>query len=293
MKHVQISLLAALSLLAAACTAHDDQVYQPTAVTIHTNGFTISQEDFPNTKSDPVSPGSTSVVNAVTLAFYDSEGNEQYKSTQLKSDPSNYTTFGTFNLTLPMGAYTMVAIAHTTKEESPFELTSLTSASYTGAHAFETFSCTQAVNIENTNPVELSATLSRVVSMLSVISSDTKTANAARVRMTLSAGGKSFNPTTGLASVNTGFSNTVGISATVGASSTSSTCLFLATDEQTMNVTIEVLDDNENVLYSKTVQNVPFKRNRKTKLTGKVYSSSAETSFLLSSDWLTAEEASF
>ena len=36
-----------------------------------------------------------------------------------------------------------------------------------------------------------------------------------------------------------------------------------------------------------------FKRRSKAKLTGKVYSSSAETSFLLSSDWLTAEEASF
>ena len=97
----------------------------------------------------------------------------------------------------------------------------------------------------------------------------------------------------GLATVNTGFSNTVGISTAVGAPSTSSTCLFLASDEQTLDVTIEVLDADGHVLSSKLVEDVPFRRNRKTKLTGSIYSAPAAGSFLLSTGWLSDIEMSF
>ena len=82
------------------------------------------------------------------------------------------------------------------------------------------------------------------------------------------------------------------ISTAVGAPTTSSSAIFLATDKQTMNVTIEVLDASENVLFSKHVENVPFRRNRKTKLTGTLYSAPAAASFLLSTDWLDEESVS-
>ena len=174
-----------------------------------------------------------------------------------------------------MDSYTMIAIAYTTKDGSPFELTSPVAAAFTGAHVYETFTCTQAVDIEDANSVELSATLTRVVSMLTVVSTDTL------VRMTFSAGGKSFNPTTGLATVNTGFATT------------SSSPIFLAIDEQTMNVTIDVLNADGHVLSSKLVENVPFRRNRRTKLTGPLYSAPAAASFLLSTDWIEEESRVF
>jgi len=104
--------------------------------------------------------------------------------------------------------------------------------------------------------------------------------------MTMSAGGKSFSPTTGLATVNTGFSNTVGISAAAGSTSSSISYLFLTTDEQTMDVTIETLDADGNTLFSKTVNNVPFKRNRVTKLTGTMYTnSSVSGAFQIETAW--------
>ena len=105
-------------------------------------------------------------VNAVTLAFYKADGTEAYKSTQSKNDAD----FGEFELSLPMGSYTMVAVAYTTKEGSPFVLTSPTEAAYTGLHAYETFAYTQPVTISNTEAVDISATLNRVVSMLTVMS---------------------------------------------------------------------------------------------------------------------------
>ena len=105
--------------------------------------------------------------------------------------------------------------------------------------------------------------------------------------MTFSAGGKDFNPTTGLAIINIGFANMVGNSAVVGATSTSSSVLFLATDEQNIDVTIETLDADGNTLFSKTIENVPFKRNRKTKLTGAMYTNEAlSATFKVETAWL-------
>jgi hypothetical protein len=127
-----------------------------------------------------------------------------------------------------------------------------------------------------------------------VYSSDGRTANANNVRMTFAAGGKAFNPTTGLATANTGFVNTVPISKEAGVTSNSISYLFLATDEQDIDVTIETLDDEGNTLFSKTVQNVPFKRNRVTKLTGAMYTNDAVSgAFQLETAWLEDENVPF
>lgn len=61
---------------------------------------------------------------------------------------------------------------------------------------------------------------------------------------------------------------------------------FLFTDEETMNVTIEVLDAGDNVLTTKVVNNVPFKRNRLTTLTGAVFTADPSgVGFQLNTAW--------
>lgn len=157
----------------------------------------------------------------------------------------------------------------------------------------ETFAATQAVSITNTEAVELSATLDRIICKLQVISTDGKTANASKLQMTLSGGSRSFSPTTGLATDNNGLVNTVNIGAAVGAHSTSTTFLFLATDEQTMTVTIDVLDSSEESISHKVVTNVPLQRNRVTKLTGSLYSAGGSTNFTVETDWLSEVEVPF
>ena len=287
-------ILAIIAIFVAACSNESEinnevnnNALAP--VRVHVDGFNVSQEEFSGTRAAESLSGYNG-INAITLAFYKGDGTEAYKSTQAKDDAD----FGDFSLSLPMGSYTMVAVAYTTKEGSPFTLTSSTEAAFTGLHAYETFTYTQAVTISNTSAVDISATLNRIVSMLTVKSTDGKTADVSNVRMTFSAGGKDFNPTTGLAITNTGFANTVGNSASVGATSTSSTCLFLATDEQNIDVTIETLDVDENVLFTKTITNVPFKRNRKTFLTGSMYTNTGVGgSFQVETAWLTEENGTF
>lgn len=259
-------------------------------VRIHVDNFTVSQEEFPQTRSGIAE---CNAIKAVTLAFYTPNGTEQYKVTQVKSDASTYTAFGDFDLSLPMGSYTMVVVGYSTMDGSPFTLTSPTLASYTGEHALETFAVTQAVTISSTEEVNLSATLSRVVTKLQVISSDGRTANASKLRVTLSGGSKSFNPTTGLSTDNNGFINTVNISAAEGATSTATTFLFLNSDEQNVNVVLDVLNASGESISHKVVNNVPLKRNRATILTGSLYNASAGSDFTVNTEWLTSYNMNF
>ena len=277
----KLYLILAALLLVASCKKKDD-VQVP--VRIHVNDFTITQDTLPSKDGVPEYNG----VKAVTLAFYKADNAEQYRVTQFRSDPATYTTFGDFSLSLPMGSYTMVVLGYGLNDGEPaITLTSPTTATFGNYPARETFVATQAVNITNTNAVELSATLNRVISKMRVVSTDGRTENAESIRITFSAGSKAFNPSTGLASNNTGFSNTVNITGTaVGVNAQPVTYLFLTSDEQTMTVTIDVLNALEESISHKVVENVPLQRNRLTTLTGTVFSASSTTDFEINTSWL-------
>ena len=287
--------MAALGFLAYGCsndselTTADNAAGQKLApVTVQVHGFFVSQEDFSDGTTRAAQDAEAyDGVKVLTLAFYNGAA-EAYKVTQTKGALEEGDNFGVFSLELPMGSYTMVVIGQgLSNGEPPITLNSPVSASYGDNTARDTFVTTQTVNVTNTDAVDVSATLNRVIAKLQVASSDTRTANVRSVRMTLHAGGKSFSPTTGLATVNTGFSNTIGISSAVGATSLSNTYLFLSTDEQTMDVTIETLDEDGNTLFSKLVENVPFKRNRVTVLTGAMYSNTNMSgTFQVETAWL-------
>ena len=296
-------MMAAIVLLAATgctneCVETEVANQKATApVTVRVNDFSITTEEMPSgggTTRSAVNPASYNGVGAIDLAFY-SGGTEVFKTTQIKSDGTTYSTFGEFECNLPVGSYTMVVIGRGYFDGDVFTLTSPTAAGYTSERARETFVKTQAVNITSADPVNLSATLNRIVAKLEIISTDTRIDGVSKIRTTYSAGGKSFNPTTGLATSNTGFNLTNTPSAAVGATIDVGSFVFLATDEQTVNITIDVLDANEDVMFTKYVANVPLKRNRQTVLSGPLFTSTAITSsaFQVETDWLPNNTVNF
>lgn len=292
-------ILAGIALLCVACsneselTVSSEKVETP--VTVSVSNFSMSVDEFQNagTRTRAAQDlADYANVRALTLAFYKSDGTESYKSTQLRADASTYETFGEFSTSLSMGSYTMVVIGYA--GTSPFTLTSATLATCTDTRLQDTFVATQAVNITGNSAVNLTAELDRVVSRLGIVSTDHRTSDAAKVRMTFTGGGRIFNPSTGLASTNTGFDNTLTFVEAVGATTSSASFLFLASDEQTMDVTIETLDADDNVLFSETVNNVPFKRNRTTVLTGKLFTAGVSAgSFTINTDWLSNHNMDF
>ena len=288
-------LIAGMILLAASCSndecgnfVENNGGYTP--VTVSVSGFSVEQGDFSGT-TRATAIGSYNGVSFITLAFYASNGTEVYKHTQEKGNLEQGETFGEFSTPLPIGSYTMVVLGYVLYDDDALTLTSPTQAEWTVNAPRETFAATQEVNVTSTTALNLTATLDRIVSQLSVISTDNRTANVEKIRMTFAAGGMQFSPTTGLATVNTGSVSTVSAGVAVGGRSGSIGYVFLATDEQTMDVTIETLDAQGNTIFSKTVENVPFQRNRITKLTGAIYSASAAAgSFEVNTDWLNEED---
>ena len=70
--------------------------------------------------------------------------------------------------------------------------------------------------------------------------------------------------------------------------------IFLTSDEQAMNITLEVLDACDHVLFTKVAENVPLKRNRKTVLSGALFTAATSTfSFQLDTDWLLSNTVNF
>lgn len=281
MNYKTLSLLAALAVL-AGCNKN-----QQVPVRVHVSDFSISMESLSDTKASAIN--SYNGVKAVTLAFYDSQNNEVYKGTRTRSESG----FSNFSLSLPYGSFTMVVVGYAWYSGDEFTLTNPTLASFV-TDSRETFVATQAVNVNSPAALDLTATLNRIVAKLQVNSSDTRPEGVARIRMGFSAGSKTFNPTTGLATSNTTFSNSVGISAAVGSSTSSTSYLFLSSDEQSIDVTVEALDSEGEVVYRRLIPDVPFKRNCCTTLTGNVYANSVSAgSFLLNTDWGEETEVSF
>ena len=298
MQFLKFYFISAISLLLSlsSCTTDSTDPAGPQSsaqVTISVSDFTSTLEPFPTgAPTRATSVADYNDLKLLTLVLY-SGTTPVYESTQDRDDASTYTTFGHFTCSLPFGTYQLVVIGRHNKEGDAFTLTSATQAAYTSEKVRETFCATQPVTVTSTAAQNLNVTLSRIVSRLRVVTTDNRTAEATQIRTTFTAGGKGFNPTTGLATTNTGFSVVNHPSSAAGQTAAIYSYLFLNTDVQTMDITLEVLDDNDQVLSTKVVPNVTLQRNRSTKLTGPLYGSPLNSSFLVDTEWLTESTQPF
>ena len=297
MKKLFISTAILLSIVACTndseSTVVENQTEQGYApVTVRVSDFSIATEEISSGGS--LTRGTETLDSyfaggAITLAFYNAVGTEVYKTTQVKGD-GTYTTFGEFTANLQVGTYTMVAVARAHYDGDAFTLTSPTEAAYTSMRPRETFSKVQTVTVTSASPMDLSVTLNRINSWLKIISTDGRPASIKKIRTTFEKGGKSFNPTTGWATTDTGFSQTNNPSTATGATIEINVVPFVACAddaEEKMTITIEALDNDDNVLGTKVVNNVPFKRNRQTILRGNVFTAEPTTSsFKIETAWL-------
>ena len=280
--------IAALVLLAAACSSESEVINDvegdKVPVRVQVDEFSVSMSGFDDgpAKTRAVSDD----VKACVLAFYDVEGKEVYKQAQIFADAGTYTTFGEFSANLPVGNYTMVALGYVHCDGDVLTLTSPTQAEFGSERPRETFSLVQDVTVTKANPLNLTVKLNRISSWLSVMSTDGRSASVTKIRTTYAKGGKSFNPTTGLSLTDDGFSQTNTPSTDVGATIWVSSCPFLSSDVETMDVTIEALDKDNVVLFKKVIPNVEFKRSYKTTIKGPIFTTGTSAAgFQFNTEW--------
>ena len=262
-----------------ACHKDTDTTGMAT-VKVTFNDFSITTEDFPTKDAVAAYTG----VKAMTLAFFDAQGNAVYNTTQLRADNTSYTTFGEFSTELPMGSYTMVALGY--GSEVPITLNGATEAVYTADRVRETFVVSQTVNVTSTNAMTINAAMDRVVSTVIVRSTDNRPSDVDSIRVTFSAGGKGVNPQTGFATTNSGFANTVAPTTAVGAPVSTINYLFLNTDQQSMNITVDALKADGTAVYHKVANAVPLQRNKVTVLRGQMFTAGANGGFTVNTSWI-------
>ena len=297
----KIIFWASLCLFAVSCSnetiesdngvTNAEKVLAP--VTVRVNGFSVTQEEMASggTTRAAQTAASYTGVGAIDLAFY-SGGTEVYKHTQLRGDNTTYTTFGEFSCNLPIGTYTMVAIARGYFDGDVFTMTSPTAAGYTSERPRETFCASQSVTVTAAG-ADASVTMNRIITQLNIISTDQISSGVAKIRTTYGGGSKSFDPTSGLATDDNGFSLTNNPAVQDGHLGICNFA-FLATDEETMTITIEALDADNHVLFTKSVPGVPLKRNRKTTLTGAIFTASASSAaFQVETAWIEGNTVNF
>ena len=287
-------IMAAVMLLCLSCNKQvETPDSEPTAtVSVHVSDFTVAFSDLPGAGTRATEdPADYAFVGELVLAFYDADGKEVYKTSQSKSSTATDANFGEFSFQLPVGNYKMVAIGRDVGTNDAFSLTSPVQAAYTSERVRETFSAVQPVTITSTAAVSLNVTLNRVVTKLVVETTDKQPTGVAKIRTTYGAGSKGFNPTTGLALDNNGFSLNNSVNATPGTVLAIKNYAFLAADEQEIDITLEVLDEKGGVLSTRVIPNVPFRRNRQTTLRGQLFSSKG--TFHLETTWLPGVEVNF
>ena len=297
----KIFLWASLCLFAVSCSnetiesdngvTNAEKVLAP--VTVRVNGFSVTQEEMASggTTRAAQTAASYTDVGAIDLAFY-SGGTEVYKHTQLRGDNTTYTTFGEFSCNLPIGTYTMVAIARGYFDGDVLTMTSPTAAGYTSERPRETFCASQSVTVTAAG-ADASVTMNRIITQLNIISTDQISSGVAKIRTTYGGGSKSFAPTSGLATDDNGFSLTNNPAVQDGHLGICNFA-FLATDEETMTITIEALDADNHVLFTKSVPGVPLKRNRQTTLTGAIFTASASSAaFQVETAWIEGNTVNF
>ena len=297
----KIFLWASLCLFAVSCSnetiesdngvTNAEKVLAP--VTVRVNGFSVTQEEMASggTTRAAQTAASYTGVGAIDLAFY-SGGTEVYKHTQLRGDNTTYTNFGEFSCNLPIGTYTMVAIARGYYDGDVLTMTSPTAAGYTSERPRETFCASQSVTVTAAG-ADASVTMNRIITQLNIISTDQISSGVAKIRTTYGGGSKSFDPTSGLATDDNGFSLTNNPTEQDGHLGICNFA-FLATDEETMTITIEALDADNHVLFTKSVPGVPLKRNRKTTLTGAIFTTNASSAaFQVETAWIEGNTVNF
>lgn len=289
--------IAALVLLTAACSSKSEVINpdELVPVKVHVNEFSISMSEFNDgpakTRADDAA--SYAGVNALQLAIYDATGIAVVHVKRIKGDGS-YTSFSDFTCQLPVGNYTMVTLGYAHYDGDAFTLTSPTEASYTSERPRETFTKVQTLQVTNAQEVDIDVTLDRISAKLDLFSTDNRPAGIAKLRTTFAKGGKSFNPSTGLALTDGGFTQTNTSSAAVGSTINVGSMPLLYTDEETMDVTIQVLDATDKVLFTKVVPNVPFKRNNITTVSGPIFTTgSSAFGFKLNTTWGPGYNVSF
>ena len=283
-----------LSLTALfSCSSDEDATtateLEPTTVNVTFTGLDISIT--PDLKANaPLRVSATeSKVTRIAFKVLDATGKEVY------SEDKKYGSDNDFDhvvCPLHVGKYTFVAVAHKAKNlDSP--VATVTSAdeallteNYVPKLVFaKTMDVTVAGNTTQNVTMEFGK---RITTSFNLKVTDAYPDEVTKVRLTANsskpkaASPFAFSPATGFAPSALSYTNTISRAENDLSSFTGKGIglhFFLTKDEQQMDIVIEMLNDNDEVLYTRTLSDLTFHRHSTTCSTGTFFTASVTTTF--------------
>lgn len=283
-----------LSLVALfSCSSDEDATTatetQPTTVNVTFTGLDISIT--PDQKANSPLRVSATKAGVTRIAFkvFDATGKVVY------SEDKKYGSDNDFDhvvCPLHVGKYTFVAVAHKSKLlDSPVAtVTSADEALLTENNIPKlVFAKTQDVTVAGNTTQNVTMEFGkRITTNFNLKVMDAYPDEVSKVRFTANSSKPkattpfAFSPATGFAPSDLCYTYTI-TRAENNLSSFTGTemhcCFFLTADEQKMDIVIEMLNDNDEVLYTRTLSNLTFRRHSITRATGTFFTASTTTTF--------------
>lgn len=279
-------LLAAVQMLLSACSSENNSVTPP-AEGIATVCFTVS--NYRQVSFDDLSDGSGTRAETVSmtlanlqLSVYDATTMELvtptvlHKASDYDTSADKAKTFPEFQLTLPYGRYKILVLGYNGQQEC--QLQSPSHISWSDGYVPNTFRYYADLILDGSTQPQQSIRLERCVAAFSIESEDQIPSGVRKIRFSTADGGTILNGTTGLTANATGRSNEIAVpSSMTGTKLKATTYLFLPTNDITTKYKVEVLGDNDAVMYTRNFDNVPMKVNQMTIWKGKLFEEEAPT----------------
>lgn len=282
-----------LSLVALfSCSSDEDATtateLEPTTVNVTFTGLDISIT--PDQKANSPLRVSATKAGVTRIAFkvFDATGKEVY------SEDKNVGSDNDFDhvvCPLHVGKYTFVAVAHKSKLlDSPVATVtsaaeSLLTESYVPKFVFaKTMDVTVAGNTTQNVTMEFGK---RITTSFNLKVKDDYPDEVTKVRLTANSSKPkattpfAFSPATGFAPSDLSYTNTI-IRAENLSSFTGKDIglnFFLTSDEQKMDIVIDMLNDANELLYTRTLSDLTFHRHSTTRATGTFFTASVTTTF--------------
>lgn len=282
-----------LSLVALfSCSSDEDATtateLEPTTVNVTFTGLDISITPDQKANSPLRASATQSGVTRIAFKIFDATGKVVYSEAKNVGSDND---FDHVVCPLHVGKYTFVAVAHKSKLlDSPVATVtsadeSLLTESYVPKLVFaKTMDVTVAGNTTQNVTMEFGK---RITTSFNLKVTDAYPDEVTKVRLTANSSKPkattpfAFSPATGFAPSDLSYTNTI-IRAENLSSFTGKDIglnFFLTSDEQKMDIVIDMLNDANEVLYTRTLSDLTFHRHSTTRATGTFFTASVTTTF--------------
>ncbi len=240
----------------------------------------IEQIPFASTELSSRATDITKLCSHIYFAVYDSSN----KRLQYKSQDSSDKDFGKISVSLDNGTYRVVILAYNNKD-NPTATDPTKILFGNNGKMSDTFLWSDDITVDKNLEKEVS--MSRVVSMFRLVTTDNIPSNVAKMKFYYTGGSSTINALTGNGNANSKQEENIVVSET-GKPGTFEVYTFPKGDENLLKMEVTALDASGNTVASRTFEDVPISRNKITQYTGEFFSGgtsgSVDTSFKLTTN---------